>query len=65
MKKTKKQLKKPTQVHMFSISKGERKTIAGTNYAGKNPVYEKNKDGRVVKVQSGIPYVNLDKLDLS
>jgi len=57
--------KKPTLIHQFSINSGDRMKIAGTNYAGRNPVYNQDEFGVMVKVQNGVPYVNLDKLDLS
>jgi len=53
-------LKSPTYSMQISIANGERHSIAGTNYAGTNPVYTNG-----YKTSKGIPFVNLDKLDLS
>jgi len=57
-------LKEPTIGQLQTIKSCEHVLIAGTNYAGKNPTYE-NIGGRMIKTSLGIPFVNMDKLNLS
>jgi len=55
--------KKPSYSQQYSIDVGDRFVIAGTNYAGKVP-NTIDENGISVKTK-GIPFVNLDKLDLT
>jgi len=51
----------PTYGMLHSIRNGEDMKIAGTNYRGRPALYEFH-FGRRVKVQKGVPYVNMDKI---
>lgn len=57
-------LKIPSKGMLRSIREGEQIIIGGTTYSGRNPEYQMIQ-GRPFKVKEGLPFVNLNKLDLS
>lgn len=50
----------------YSINNGVQIEIGGTTYIGRPPTYVPNPNGLgFAKLQKGIPYVNMDKLQKS